>query len=161
MSLFGILGRLTRQHASRLVVSASIFDGDRVLMVKEGRAHKRGEWNLPSGRVDRGEGVIEAAVREAREETALDIAIVALAGIYIYPTRSGEDVVRFNFIAEATGGTPAADGSEIIEVRWMTLDEIDALPDSRLRATATLRNIVSDLRTGRRFPLDLVRDRRE
>ena len=160
MSLFSAFRRSAGQPATRLVVTASIFDGDRVVMVQEGRAHKRGEWNLPSGRVDRGEYLIQAAVREAREETGLTVRIVSLAGIYIYPTRSGDEVVRFNFIAEPAGGELKADGSEILDVRWISINDILALPDSQLRSTAILREILTDLGKDRRFPLELVRERR-
>ena len=43
-----LLRTLLGQPSARLVATASIFDDNRVLMVREGSAHKRGEWNLPS-----------------------------------------------------------------------------------------------------------------
>ena len=153
-----LLRTLLGQPSARLVATTSIFDDNQVLMVREGSAHKRGEWNLPSGRVDRGEAVTAAAVREAREETGLDIQLVALAGIYIYQGGTGEDIVRFNFRAERTGGELEADGDEIIDLRWMTPSEILEMPDRTLRSASTLRTIVSDLLDGRSYPLELLRD---
>jgi ADP-ribose pyrophosphatase YjhB (NUDIX family) len=158
MSFFSSLRKLVGRPAARLVVSVAILQGDRVVMVREGRAHKRGEWNLPAGRVDAAESILDAAIRETREESGLTIRLRSLGGIYIYTSRLGEDVVRFNFIAEALAGDLTADGDEILEVRWMTLDEVASIPGSQLRSAATLRQIISDLRAGRRYPLDTVRE---
>lgn len=158
MSLLTTLGKLLHRPSARLVASTSILDGDQVIMVREGSAHKRGEWNLPSGRVDRGESVTAAAVREAKEETGLDIRLMAIAGIYIYRSGSGDDVVRFNFRAEPTGGTPHADGREILEVRWMFFPDILAMPNRELRAPSTLRSIIADLVAGQAWPLGILHD---
>ncbi len=154
-----LLRRILGQPSARLVATVSIFDGNQLLMVREGGVRKRGAWNLPSGRVDRGEAIMAAAVREAREETGLTVRLVTLAGIYTYSAGNGQDVVRFNFRAERTAGEPKPDGSEIIDLRWMTFPEIDAMHDSQLRAASILRRMVGDLARGDTYPLDILRGR--
>lgn len=45
-----------------------------------------GLWGLPGGRLDPGESVIQAGIREVKEETGLSIRIVRLIGVYSIPT---------------------------------------------------------------------------
>jgi ADP-ribose pyrophosphatase YjhB (NUDIX family) len=63
-----------------LAVSAAIFRDGRVLIVRRGRAPSQGIYTLPGGGVEVGETLEAAVVREVREETGLEIELLALAG---------------------------------------------------------------------------------
>ena len=63
-----------------LAVSAAIFRGERVLIVRRARPPARGLYTLPGGVVELGETLEQAVIREIREETGLDIEPLALAG---------------------------------------------------------------------------------
>jgi ADP-ribose pyrophosphatase YjhB (NUDIX family) len=66
-------------------------------------------WAIPGGFVDYGESVETAAVREAREETGLDVRLVRLLGVYSDPQRDPRShTISTVFIAEASG-LPVAD----------------------------------------------------
>lgn len=85
---------------------------------------------LPKGHPDAGESPEAAALREVREETGLEAAIVAPLGDvrYVYQ-RSGRrisKVVRF-FLMERTGGSTADHDHEVEVVRWVGLDEAVAI----------------------------------
>ena len=71
-----------------------------------------GAWSFPSGYVDRGEVVEEAAVREVAEETGLSVAIEGLVGLY---STAGEPVILAVLAARVLGGQLVA-GSEMSEV---------------------------------------------
>ncbi len=131
--------------------SVAVIDGDRILMVQEAKPASREKWNLPGGHVDHGESPTGAAVREAREEVGLTLAMSGIVGIYANPQS-----IRFVYRAEANGQT-AAPGDEILAVRWMRLDEVLAMQDSQLVAHASLRMLIHDLRTRPLAPLDVVR----
>jgi ADP-ribose pyrophosphatase YjhB (NUDIX family) len=74
---------ITKATAIRPSVSAVIRDGrGRVLL---GRRADNGQWGLPGGNVEIGESVTAAIVREAREETGLEVAVVRLVGVYSDP----------------------------------------------------------------------------
>jgi ADP-ribose pyrophosphatase YjhB (NUDIX family) len=90
-----------------------------------------GQWVFPGGYVDRGEEIRTAALREAREEAGIDIAIDGLVGIYSYP---GVTAVIIVYSARWTSGTLTIDdeSSEIrtFDPRGLPWDEL-AFPSTR------------------------------
>lgn len=80
--------------------------GRPIVLIK--RRHPPHGWALPGGFVDVGETVEQAAVREAREETALEVRLKALLGVYSDPARDPRGhSVSVVYVAEAHG-TPRA-----------------------------------------------------
>src|SRR5690606_33499003 len=65
----------------KVAVVLFIEQDDRVLLVRRGINPERGKWALPAGYVDAGEDPREAAVREAREETSLEVRITRLLDV--------------------------------------------------------------------------------
>ena len=84
-----------------LAVSAAIFRDGRVLIVRRARPPAHGIYTLPGGGVELGETLEEAVIREVREETALEITPVALAGYRAgdCPRRQGRDRTAFRHFA--------------------------------------------------------------
>jgi 8-oxo-dGTP pyrophosphatase MutT (NUDIX family) len=92
----------------------------------------RSTWVLPKGHLEPGETVVQAAIREAREETGLTVGAVEPLGeiSYVYSSRErdGATITRifkhvYFFLMEYTGGDPSAHDSEIDEVAWLSFDE--------------------------------------
>jgi 8-oxo-dGTP diphosphatase len=114
------------KHITSLVqlgVFATVFDaGGSVLLVKR---RDFPVWNLPGGQVNSDETPWAAAVREAQEETGLDISLRRLTGVYSKPAR--REIV-LNFDADVVGGriVPTAEG---VRSEFFLLD---ALPDATL-----------------------------
>ena len=100
-------------------------DHNRVVLVKRAIEPGYGKWVFPGGYVDRGEEVRIAAVREAREETGLDVRIDRLVNIYSYPGRTPVIIV---YAATMLGGCLACD-DEGLEANFFEPDQIpwDAL----------------------------------
>lgn len=82
-----------------------------------------GDWSFPSGYVNRGEVLEEAAAREVKEETGLDVEIGELFGAYSEP---GNPVVLVVYTAAQVVGEPIA-GPEVSEVRWFRPDALPTL----------------------------------
>lgn len=105
-------------------------DDDRIVLLRRAINPGYGKWVFPGGYVDRGEEVRAAAVREAREETGLDVRIDRLLNIYSYAGRVPVIVV---YAATAIGGCLGCD-DEGLEVR---LFEPGAIPWDELAFPST------------------------
>ena len=91
----------------------------RFLMVK----HVSRAWEMPGGRVEPGESPEEAAKREFREETGLEIEPVKLVGIYSEPERDPRKIIGAAYIVKRIGGE-LKPGDDAGEAKWFDLDNI-------------------------------------
>lgn len=119
----------------QLAVSAAVFRDGRLLVVRRARAPANGLYTLPGGRVEMGETLIEAVRREVREETALEIEVIALAGyreIILKGERAKDDsVVSGHFVilpfaARWVSGEVALN-EELDDARWIVPEELKGL----------------------------------
>jgi 8-oxo-dGTP diphosphatase len=121
------------------VVVPSVFvaardpDG-RILLVQRCDS---GEWELPGGRVDVGQGAVATAVREVVEESGVVVHVTGLVGLYTDPdfvVRSVSGEVRQQFVvvlrASALSGRPAADREETSAAAWVAPVAAAELPMS-------------------------------
>jgi len=99
------------------IISTSSND---LVLVRRAIQPGYGKWVFPGGFVDRGEAVLTAAVREAREEVGLDIRIDRLLNVYSYP---GVAPVIIVYLATSLGGTLECD-DEGLEVRLFAPDAV-------------------------------------
>jgi ADP-ribose pyrophosphatase YjhB (NUDIX family) len=121
-----------REYPLRPVVGVGVvvWHGQRVLLVRRGRPPRQGHWSLPGGAQELGETVAEAARREVREETGLELAGLDLLTTVDLIERDGGRVryhyTLIDFSAEAAAAAPRA-GSDAAEARWFTLAEVERL----------------------------------
>ena len=92
----------------------------RIVLVRRAIEPGYGKWVFPGGYVDRGEEIMEAAVREAREESGLDVRIDHLINIYSY---AGKTPIIVVYAATALAGELEVD-DEGLEARTFALDEL-------------------------------------
>ena len=104
---------------------------DGVVLIRRGTDPYEGMWALPGGFVEVGETVENAAVREAKEETNLDVEIERLVGVYSDPDRDprGHNV-SVTFLARITGGDPEA-ATDADEVAILDPSEVELAFDHR------------------------------
>jgi 8-oxo-dGTP diphosphatase len=125
-----------------LAVSAAIFRDGRVLIVRRAWPPAHGLYTLPGGGVELGETLEEAVIREVREETALDIAPVALAGYRQAIARDAAGRIERHFVilpfaARWIAGEISLN-DELAEAHW--LDPADL---AGLKTTEGLAQIVA------------------
>jgi ADP-ribose pyrophosphatase YjhB (NUDIX family) len=105
----------------KVAVGTIIVDEQhRILLVRRAIEPGYGKWVFPGGYVDRGEQVMVAAVREAREEAGVDIRIERLLNVYSYAEHAPVIIV---YTATMTGGCLACD-DEGLEARMFDAAEI-------------------------------------
>ncbi len=104
----------------KVVVGTLFTIEDRVVLLRRGIEPAMGKWVFPGGYVDRGERVGDAAIREAKEESLLDVGLCALLGVYSYPRSPSVIVV---YAAEVVGGELGA-GDESLEAKAFSVSDI-------------------------------------
>ncbi|MFN8493535.1 MAG: NUDIX domain-containing protein [Caldilineaceae bacterium] len=112
---------------ANLGVNIAILVEDQILLTKREDFEV---WCLPGGEVDPNESIAQAAVREAWEETGLEVRLSRLVGIYSKPQWAGSGAHSVLFVAEPRSGALRLCPGETIEVGYFSLDEIppDLLP---------------------------------
>ena len=95
----------------------------RLLLVKRNHEPHLGEWSFPSGYVDAGEVLEEAAVRETKEETGLDVRLGPLLGAW---STAGERVIFLAYAARVTGGRIEV-GAECQDARFFAPEALPPL----------------------------------
>jgi ADP-ribose pyrophosphatase YjhB (NUDIX family) len=125
-----------------LAVSAAIIRDGKVLVVRRARKPALSLYTLPGGVVEVGETLHEAVAREIREETALEIAPLALAGHREAIARDAQGRVERHFVilcfaARWLSGEPVLN-DELDDARWLDPAEL-----AELRTTEGLAEIVA------------------
>lgn len=121
-------------------------DDGMFLALRRGNEPLRGEWNLPGGFVESGEGGPDAIAREVREETGLEIEEVEVIGIF--PSAYGNDadaraIFDVAYLCRLAGGELVV-SDESSEAAWFGLD------DFPVPAFAGERRALAELRAARR-----------
>lgn len=112
-------------------VSVCVVRDGQVLLVKRGRAHYRGLWSLPGGRVELGEPLREAALRELKEETAIEAELVRLLDCIDIIHRNAKGKVDAHYVLTVFGARwcagDARAGGDAAQVRWCEPGALDAI----------------------------------
>ena len=138
----------------RLTVATIIERDGRFLLVEEYADGDELVYNQPAGHLDEHETLAAAAIRETLEETAWEVQVDAVVGLYYWTHPRGHTFIRTCFAGRALHHHPDQPLDHGIErALWLSRDEIAAL-GPKLRSPMVLR-CVDDYLAGRRYPLEL------
>ena len=122
-----------RLYPDRPIVGVGILieQGGKFLLIKRGAEPDAGMWTVPGGLVEVGERVRDAAVREALEETGLQVEVVDRIGVVDKIVRDDEGRVRYHFIivqllARVLAGEAVA-MDDAVEARWVELADFPGI----------------------------------
>lgn len=110
-----------------LCVGGIAIADDALLMIRRATEPGKGLWSVPGGRVERGELMAEAVVREVREETGID---VVCENVIDWVERISDDyhVVIVDFRVTPMSADEPVAGTDADEARWVPMYEILELP---------------------------------
>ena len=118
---------MTVPFSGRTATAIIPFPPDKILLIKRATVPFKGYWALPGGRLDPGETVEQTVVREAKEETGLDIAVVCKVGEYHEQGVQGGvayDYYPACFLVKIVSGEIKKQQSEIEEIQLFSLSKL-------------------------------------
>lgn len=138
------------------VTVAAIVERHEHFLIVEEHCHGAIVLNQPAGHLEPGESLLDAVVRETREETGYAFEPAELVGIYLWDSaESGRSFLRVTFTgrAEPPHAVPDLDDG-IIATHWLTPSQL-LRRERQLRSPLVMRAI-HDYRAGIRFPLETL-----
>jgi len=110
-------------------VGVVIVSDCKIALIKRGNEPSKGKWTIPGGLVDLGESVENAVIREAKEETCLEVENPQLMDVVGNVDRDEQDKVKYHyviidyFVHVKSGNIQAASDAE--ELCWVPFDEVE------------------------------------
>lgn len=121
-------------------VGGIVIDRNRVLLIRRRREPLKGEWSIPGGLVELGEELAQAARRELKEETGLDVEPLEILAVFDRIIRGGKNAgrVRYHFVivdyaCRRIRGR-LSPSSDVMDARWVRRED---LPKFHLTPKAT------------------------
>jgi ADP-ribose pyrophosphatase YjhB (NUDIX family) len=115
---------MKRHKSPVLTVDVIIENGDEIVLIKHKKDWFKGKWGMPGGHVEYGETVEDAALREAKEETSLDVRLKEILGVYSDPKRDKRGhYVTTVFIADYLGGELRGK-DDVADAKWFNINNL-------------------------------------
>ena len=143
-------------HPDVTVAAICERDGKFLLVEEMSKTSKQMVFNQPAGHLEKGETIINAVIRETREETCRHFTPQAIVGLYRLELESGKTYIRYTFC----GAVSEIDDQlnldpDITNTHWLTIEQIRSHP--ALRSPLVL-SCLDDYLAGIRHPLSLLRE---
>ena len=113
-------------------VGAVIVHQGRAVIVQRGSEPLQGQWSIPGGALELGETLRQCAVREALEETGLQVEAGEVLGVFDAVYREPDGRIQYHYVlidfaCRLLGGDLRA-GGDALQARWVTLEELTDYP---------------------------------
>ena len=128
-------------------------DNNEILMVQEAKDEIKGLFNIPAGKLDSSESIIDGAIRETKEETGFDVKLDSVLCIQYLENKS---ILKIVFNATIISGNINFDKNEIMGIKWISIEELEAMTKNELRSYNSNINIVRDSKNNKNYPIDII-----
>ena len=139
---------------SVIVVGVCIkSENNEILMVQEACDEFKWLFNIPAGKLDPSESIFEWAIREAKEETGYDVRLDSILCIQYLENKS---LLKIIFNASIVSWDICFDENEIMDVKWIPIEELENMTEKELRSYDSNIKIIMGAKTNKQYPLDLI-----
>jgi len=110
-------------------IGVVIVSEGKIMLAQRGNEPSKGKWTIPGGLVELGESITTAVIREAKEETCLDVENPRLIDVVDNVDLDESGKVKYHYVivdyfVTVKGGTLSA-ASDAADLRWVRLDEVE------------------------------------
>jgi len=134
---------------------ATVVEQDGRFLIVEEMIEGKILYNQPAGHLEAKETLEQGAMRETLEETAWDVRLTGVLGIYHYTAADGTCYIRTCYTAQTLQHHPERSlDTGVLRALWLSRADLEARKD-QLRSEIVLR-VVDDYLAGKTYPLDLI-----
>lgn len=140
------------------ITVAAIIEYNQKFILVSDKTTEGLKLNQPAGHVEANESILEATIREVKEETSLDFIPEYLIGIYYFQANTDNTYVRFCFSGSLQNymqrPEPSAMDEDVVAVNWYLESEIrDKISEHR---SPIVLQCLNDYLAGKKFPLEVI-----
>lgn len=130
-------------------------ESNEILMVMEAKGENKGLLNVPAWRLDSSESIFDGAIRETKEETGYDVKLDSVLCIQYLENKK---LLKIIFNATIISGAIDFDQNEIMNVKWVPIEELEKMTENELRSYDSNINIINSAKNNKQYPLSLIKD---
>ncbi|MBU2579271.1 NUDIX domain-containing protein [Patescibacteria group bacterium] len=149
---------LNQSKIVNIICSVAVQKNGKYALVKEAKKEVRNLWNFPSGKVMLNENLLDAAIRETKEETGYDCQIESIINIYYFYWDDMPGLtIRFNFLGKLTSRKKGELAKDVLGVNWLSLEEIQKLANHKKLRSKAAYQMLEDLSKNVSYPLNVIK----
>ena len=138
----------------KIIAGCIIKKDNKILMVKEAKKQFYGQWNFPAGHLEEYEKIMDGAVRETFEETGCKVELKGVLPICNIDLEK-ETHILIRFLAEIVEENISFDKAEILDVKWIEVENIKKMKKEELRGYETAIKTIEDVENNNIFSLNI------
>ena len=139
------------------IVGTIILKDGKILMVKEAKEKCYGKWAFPAGHIEPNEAIYDGAKRETYEETGCTVELKKAFPVFLKNTNDSK-IVMMHFLSDLVNEENSYSKDEILETKWISIDEIKNMDEKEFRSSAVVKQIINDIEKQNLFDLNIVKD---
>ncbi len=139
------------------IVGSIILKENKILMVKESKKACYGKWAFPAGHLEKNETIAEGAKRETLEETGCKVELEKVFPVFIINTED-VNVVMIHFLANLIEEDAEYKTDEILERKWISIEEMKSMEKNEFRSYAVVKNILESIEKNEFYKADIIKE---
>ena len=124
-------------------------------MVQEAKDEIKGLYNIPAGKLDSSESILEGAIRETKEETGYDVKLDSILCIQYLEKKN---ILKIIFNATIISVSISFDKNEIMDIKWIPIEELELMSEKELRSYNSNISIINDSKNNKQYPLEIIKN---
>lgn len=139
------------------IVGAIIIKENKILMVKEAKKKCYSKWAFPAGHLEKDETILEGAKRETLEETGCKVELEKAFPILVGNIKD-KKIMMIHFLANLVEDNLLYDTDEIIETKWIDIEQIKNMKEEEFRSYPVVKSIIENLEKQNLYDLNIIKD---
>lgn len=140
-----------------IIAGTIIFKDGKILMVKEAKKECRSKWAFPAGHIEKNETIFEGAKRETLEETGCKTELKKAFPIIVHNSEK-MNIIMLHFLADIVEEGFEYFTNEILETKWLTLNEIKNMREDEFRSYPVIKTIIDSIENEKLYNLEVIKN---